>query len=173
MKLVEDTTFIMDSMNLWFLRTFHYSPSPSPVGAINAASRRSFPTFNSTCLRHFVLLLSSLLFPLVSILTWPLVLVLTGFVFLSVRAPSPFGALYLCWYRLISCFFFFFFFFLLRGDFSSCGWSTVLVQLQSAPIDHPSEFCAPAKSFNCTTPPSVTVFTSYGPNQCILSFPGC
>jgi hypothetical protein len=72
MKLFEDATFIMDSMNLWFLCTFHYSPSPSPVGTINAMSRWSFLTVKSIYLRHLVLLLSSLLFPLVSILNIPL-----------------------------------------------------------------------------------------------------
>jgi hypothetical protein len=34
MKLVKDTTFIMDSMNLRFLHTFHYSPSLSPVDVV-------------------------------------------------------------------------------------------------------------------------------------------
>jgi hypothetical protein len=68
MNLVKDATFIMDSMNLQFLHTFHYSPSSSPVGVINAMSRRSLPTFNFTFLRYLVPLLSSLCFPLVFVL---------------------------------------------------------------------------------------------------------
>ena len=43
------------------------------------------------------------------------------------------------------------------------GWLPLIIPLISVP----------PKSFNCTTPPSVTFFTSYGPNQCILIFPGC
>jgi hypothetical protein len=61
---------------------------------------------------------------------------------------------------------------LLHGKFLSTRKSTVPIQFQSTPIDHSSQF-VPPKYFRCTDPPSVTVFTSYGPNQCILNLPGC
>jgi hypothetical protein len=62
-------------------------------------------------------------------------------------------------------FFFFFFYCAVDGRLSLYSFSRLplIIPLSSVPD----------KSLNCTTPPSVTDFTSYGPNQCILSFPGC
>jgi len=52
------------------------------------------------------------------------------------------------------------------------GGRLSLYSFSRLPLIIPLSF-VPPKSFNCTTPPSLTVFTLYGSNQCILSFPGC
>jgi hypothetical protein len=159
MNLVEDATFIIDSMNLRFLCTLHYSPSSSPVGVVNAASRRSFTEFNPTSLRHLVLFLSSLPFSACFCFELTVGLVLSGFVFLSVRALSLFGALYLCWYRLVS----YLFSLSLCDNFQVMGGQLSLYNFSRLPLIIPLSY-APSKSFNCTSPPSMKTFTSYGPN---------
>jgi hypothetical protein len=154
----------MDSMNLWFLLTFHYFPFLSPVGMINAASHRSFPTFNSTRLHRFVLIFPFLLFPLVSIFSWPYI---HRVCIPIVHTPSPLGALYLCWYHLISCNFFFY----CTVTFQVVGGRISLYNFRRLSLSIPLS-SVPAKSFNYIAPPSMTGFTLYGPNQYILSFPG-
>jgi hypothetical protein len=168
MNLVEDATFIMDSMNLRFLCTLNYSPLSSPVGAVNVASRQSFTEFKSTCLHHLVLFLSSLTFSSCFRFELTVGLVLSSFVFLSVRALSRFSALYLCWYRLVS----YFFSLSLRDNFQVMGGRLSLYNFSRLPLIIPLSY-VPSKSFNCTSPPSMKIFTSYGPNQCLLIFLGC
>jgi hypothetical protein len=60
---------------------------------------------------------------------------------------------------------------LLRFFFQVIGGRMSLYNLSRLPLIIPLS-SVPPKSFNYTTPPSVTFFTLYGPNECILSFPG-
>jgi hypothetical protein len=64
-----------------------------------------------------------------------------------------------------SVFFFFFFKCAVGGRLSLYSFSQLpfIIPLSSTPTN----------SINYTSPPSVKDFTSYGPNQFILSFPGC
>jgi hypothetical protein len=80
---------------------------------------------------------------------------------------STSGALCPLWFFSFLFFFFFFFFF-----YCAVGGRLSLYSFSRLPLIIPLS-SVPDKSLNCTTPPSVTDFTSYGPNQCILSFPGC
>ena len=137
-------------MNHQFLHTFHYFPSPSPFGT--SFSIATFPTCFLFEL-NFDLVFLRLIFP-------------------SVNVPCPFGAVHLCWYRLISCFFCVFCFFKPHCGFQVVGGRLSLSSFNWIPLIIPLSY-VPPKPFNCTTPPSMTVFTSYGPNQCSLSFPGC
>jgi hypothetical protein len=50
-----------------------------------------------------------------------------------------------------------------RLSLYSFSWHPLIIPLRSVPT----------KYRKCTTPLSVIDFTSYGPSQCILSFPGC
>jgi hypothetical protein len=159
MNLVEDATFIIDSMNLFFLCTLHYSPSSSLVGEVNAASCRSFTKFKPTFLSHLVLFLSSLPFFACFCFELTIGLVLSGFVFLIVRALSHFDTLYLCWYRLVS----YFFSLSLCDNFQVMGGRLSLYNFSWLPLIIPLSY-APSKSFKCTSPPSMKTFTSYGPN---------
>jgi hypothetical protein len=62
--------------------------------------------------------------------------------------------------------------FLLHGNFLGVRRSIVPNIFSRLPLIIPL-ISTPPKSFNCIDPPSMRVFTSYGPNQCILNFPGC
>jgi hypothetical protein len=61
--------------------------------------------------------------------------------------------------------FFVFFYCAVGGRMSLYNFSRLLLII--------SLIFVPDKSLKCTSPPFVIDFTSYGPSQCILSFPRC
>jgi hypothetical protein len=95
---------------------------------------------------------------------------LTEFVFITLHGLSTSGALRPLWFfftilYIIFFIFFIFFYCAVGGQFSLYSFSQLklIIPLSSAPD----------KSLNCKSPPSMTTFTLYGPNQCIMSFPEC
>jgi hypothetical protein len=102
-------------------------------------------------------------FPLVFPLYVTIVLVLAEFMF---QIHVAFLLLAYCaLFSFVSFLIFFFFYCAVGGRLSLYNFSrlSLIIPLSSMP----------SKSLNYTTPPSVTDFTSYVPNQCIMSFPGC